>query len=161
MSQSQVFKGVQWLSFVLLLISVSSQMVTVNYKCGTCQSKTGCAGNICLILTGDIQSQYCYGSSTCGSFSSQTNVTVGSCTVDQSGSNCQSGLCVSSGSALMCYGSSAFSLLCANTTTLSMQCSNGVVTMTFRGGYYTQLYGSAGFTVNTTFGTDCPFTSGY
>ena len=58
-------KSFSWISIAVLMVTVSSRVFNVNVLCGTCSSKTGCVGNMCLKYTGDIAQEYCYGSSTC------------------------------------------------------------------------------------------------
>lgn len=49
-----VLKGFSCILIALLMLTVSSKVYNVNILCGTCSSKTGCVGNMCLKYTGDI-----------------------------------------------------------------------------------------------------------
>ena len=93
------------LILALVFFIASSTMYTVNIKCGTCTNTTGCAGNRCLIITGEINSESCYGASTC-SMSYQQSIQMGQCSNDFYGTACSSGVCISSSSVNMCYSSS-------------------------------------------------------
>ena len=50
-----------------LLFLASATVYSVAMKCGTCSAaKSGCTGNMCITLTGDLTAEYCYGKDTCG-----------------------------------------------------------------------------------------------
>ena len=122
--------------FILALVFciASSTMYTVNMKCGTCKNTTGCAGNTCLIYTGDVNTEYCYGTSTC-SISFQQNIQLGLCSKDLYGTPCSSGVCMSSSSMYMCYSKGDS---CLNGVRSTMTCSGSTAVMTYSGtGFYT------------------------
>ena len=129
----------------------SPTMYSVNVRCGTCTNTTGCAGNSCLIYTGDITAEYCYGTSSCGSFAVAQNIQIGQCSNDYSGVGCSSGVCMVSGSANMCYSSGAG---CLNGVSFTQTCSGTTITMTMYGGVLT-----TPSTSSFNLGTPCPYTS--
>jgi len=94
--EKTILKGFSLIGIAFLMIAVSSQVYNVNILCGTCSTTTGCLGNMCLKVTGDISHENCYGQSTCSSYSHQTALTLSECSIDQSGGTCQSGICMSS-----------------------------------------------------------------
>lgn len=65
------------LALSLLVISMGSRVFNLNINCGTCQSKSGCLGNICMSFSGDVTQENCYGKSTCEGFGMQMSVTLG------------------------------------------------------------------------------------
>lgn len=90
--------------------------------CGTCQSTTGCTGDMCIKFTGDITAEYCYGSATCNINGNQT-FSMGQCAFDASGASCPSGICAMGASMQMCYGSAGG--VCLDGVSYNQTCSNG------------------------------------
>lgn len=66
---------------------------------------------------------------------------------------------MSSSSVKMCLGYSSSFSACSEGITSKMNCSNRKMSFNFLGGIYNQLYGSSGYTINSTINYDCPFTS--
>jgi hypothetical protein len=48
-----------------LCLVVSSKTYKSAITCNTCVTKTGCTGNKCLFMVGDVTGEYCLGSDTC------------------------------------------------------------------------------------------------
>lgn len=145
------------LSKVVLILAVtfclaSPTMYNVNMRCGTCANTTGCAGNICLIYTGDLTAEYCFGTSSCGgSFAISQSFQIGQCSNDLSGASCSSGVCMVSASANMCFSSGAG---CLNGVSFTQTCSGTTITTTLSGGIFT-----TPSTSSVNMGISCPFSS--
>lgn len=85
------------LVLLLLLIAKLLTAPTITYTsqltCMTCKNITGCPGNVCLRLIGEITAEYCYGRSSC-LFTKPEYVTFASCGYDVTLNNCSSKICM-------------------------------------------------------------------
>lgn len=55
MLKLNTFAQFSCLILILVLPTTLAAVYNVNMACGTCQKTTGCAGNMCIVFTGDLQ----------------------------------------------------------------------------------------------------------
>jgi len=55
MANLNTFAQLACIILVLVLPSTLAAVYNVNMACGTCQTTTGCVGNMCIVFTGDVQ----------------------------------------------------------------------------------------------------------
>jgi len=139
--------------FAVLSLVSSATVYKANLTCGTCVTKTGCTGNTCLFLTGDVKGEYCYGSGTCG-FNSAQAIKLGLCSNDATGQSCSSGLCLADLPSNFCYPLANSSSTCPNGVTFYAACLASTVS-------YAYSYPSSLLPVSntTTLSYSCPWST--